>query len=223
MARTGSRPSDVTTMNIVVVSPIQLMRDGLAACLARQPAVAVCAVVNDFAALHKVLSVTDVNVALIDVSHGVDLDEVGSLPLNPKVRLVAIGSYEQCQDLIRHGRTAFKDYVLREATVDALCTVLRNAAKEGCTHLEETAVGAPRTSTALDETPVTEADSSRVSSGGGCWLLRWIRGWAEPGRSPLQLRWGRYQAQRSRTVVASQAPFLPGDTASTRETRRSSQ
>lgn len=213
----------MTAMNIVVVSPIQLMRDGLAACLARQPEVAVCAIVNDLAALHKVLSVTDVNVALIDVSHGIDLDAVGSLPLNPKVRLVALGPFEQCQDLIRQGRTAFKDYVLREATVDALCTALRNAAEEDSPHREDTAVGTPPTRPPVDKTPVAETDSSRVSSGDGCWLLRWIRGRAAPGRSPLQFWWGRYQAQRSQTAVAPQASFLPGDAASTSETKRSRQ
>ncbi len=222
MAGTGSGPSNVTAMNIVVVSPVQLMRDGLAACLAHQPEVDVRAVVNDLAALRKVLSVTDVNVAVIDVSHGIHLDEVASLPLNPKVRLVALGPFEQYQDLIRHGRTAFKDYVLREATVDALCTVLRNAAKEGCNHLEETAVGASPTSPLSDETPVTETDSSRDSSGVGCWLLRWIRGRSGPGRWPFQLWWGRYQAQRSQSVVPPQASLLrPRDAASTSDTRRS--
>ena len=114
-------------MNIIVLSPIRLMGEGLTACLTRQPDVAVCAVVNDLATLRQMLSVTHADLVLVDVTQGIDLYDVRSIAAeHPEAALVALGLVEQRQEVIRCGRAGFVGYVARDATADTLCSTLRD-------------------------------------------------------------------------------------------------
>ena len=60
-------------MNIVVLTPVRLMGDGLVACLSRRPEMKVYAVVNDLGALRQALESTRADLVLIDVTQGIDL------------------------------------------------------------------------------------------------------------------------------------------------------
>jgi DNA-binding NarL/FixJ family response regulator len=112
-------------MNIVVLTPVRLMGDGLAACFERRDDIVLVAVVADLAAVREVLLSASVDLLLIDVSHGIDLYDVRSLAAeHPGVALVALGLNEQRQNVIRCGHAGFSGYVCRDASVEALCKAL---------------------------------------------------------------------------------------------------
>lgn len=112
-------------MNIIVLTPVRLLGDGLAACFSSRPDMRAIAVVNDLASLREKLSTTETHVVLIDVTQGVDLFDVRGIAADwPNVPLVALGLTEQRQEVIRCGRAGFAGYVARDASIDALCNSL---------------------------------------------------------------------------------------------------
>jgi DNA-binding NarL/FixJ family response regulator len=116
-------------MNFVFVTPVRLLGDGLAACLVQHPDVSLLMVVQDLRALHEVLERRHVDLVLIDVTQGVNLDDVRTVAVGwPNLILVALGLEEQRQEVIRCGRAGFAGYVARDASVDALCEAMANVA-----------------------------------------------------------------------------------------------
>lgn len=112
-------------MNIIVLTPVRLLGDGLAACFSSRPDMRAIAVVNDLATLRDKLSTTETHVVLIDVTQGVDLFDVRGIAADwPNVPLVALGLNEQRQEVIQCGRAGFSGYVARDASIDALCHAL---------------------------------------------------------------------------------------------------
>jgi DNA-binding NarL/FixJ family response regulator len=112
-------------VNIIILTPVRLLADGLAACFSRRPEIALRAVVSDLASLRETLPRTEAQVVLIDVTHGVDLFEVRGIAAQwSEVALVALGLNEQRQEVIRCGRAGFAGYVARDASIDALCKAL---------------------------------------------------------------------------------------------------
>lgn len=115
-------------MKLVVVTPIRLFGDGLAACLLRRPDILLQAVVGDLSHLRGLLDGKATDAALIDVTQGVDLDDVRAAALDyPDVALIALGLDEQRQSVIRCGRAGFRGYVDRNASIDHLCRALMDA------------------------------------------------------------------------------------------------
>jgi DNA-binding NarL/FixJ family response regulator len=112
-------------MNIIVLTPVRLLGDGLAACFSSRPDMCTLAVVNDLASLRDLLATTEVQVVLIDVTQGVDLFDVRAIAAEwSDVALVALGLNEQRQEVIKCGRAGFAGYVARDASIDALCKAL---------------------------------------------------------------------------------------------------
>jgi len=112
-------------VKIIVLTPVRLLADGLAACLSTRPEMVVLAAVNDLATLRDALSTTCAQVVLIDVTQGIDLFEVRAIAAKwSDVALVALGLNEQRQEVIRCGRAGFAGYVARHASIDALCQAL---------------------------------------------------------------------------------------------------
>jgi DNA-binding NarL/FixJ family response regulator len=112
-------------MNIVVLTPVRLLGDALAACFINRPKMRTTAVVNDLARLRNALATTQIDVVLVDVTHGVELFDVRSIAAQwPDVPLVAVGLNEQRQEVIRCGRAGFAGYVARDASIDELCNSL---------------------------------------------------------------------------------------------------
>jgi two-component system nitrate/nitrite response regulator NarL len=112
-------------MNIVVLTPVRLLGDALAACFITRPKMRTTAVVNDLAKLRDALATTEIDVILVDVTHGVELFDVRSIAAQwPDVPLVAVGLNEQRQEVIRCGRAGFAGYVARDASIDELCKSL---------------------------------------------------------------------------------------------------
>ena len=112
-------------MDIIVLTPVRLMGDGLVACLSRRPEIVVHAVVNNLATLREMLITTAVDLVLVDVTQGVDLYDVRAIAAeHPEIALMALGLMEQRQEVIRCGRAGFTGYVTRDVSVDALCNAL---------------------------------------------------------------------------------------------------
>jgi two-component system nitrate/nitrite response regulator NarL len=112
-------------MNIIVLTPVRLFGDGLAACLSMRPGITVIAVVNDLGSVRDALTITPTQAVLIDVSQGIDLFDVRAIAAEwTEVALVALGLNEQRQEVIQCGRAGFAGYIGRDATLDGLCVAL---------------------------------------------------------------------------------------------------
>lgn len=112
-------------MNIIVLTPVRLFGDGLAACLNARPQMRALAVVNDLEALGAALLAHEVHAVLVDVTLGVDLFDVRAIAAErTDVALVALGLTEGRQEVVRCGRAGFAGYVARDASIDALCKAL---------------------------------------------------------------------------------------------------
>lgn len=115
-------------MKLVLVTPIRLFGDGLAACLLHDESITLQAVLCDLSSLRTSLAQLPADVALIDVTQGINLDEVRGIALDfPEVALVALGLEEQRQTVIRCGRAGFRGYVDRNASLDHLCRAISDA------------------------------------------------------------------------------------------------
>lgn len=114
-------------MNIIVLTPVRLLGDGLAACFAGRPEISVVAVLKDLDNVRDTLSAHKIDLILVDVTQGLDLYDVRPIAAERSdVALVALGLPEQRQDVIRCGRAGFTGYVTRDASVDALCSALND-------------------------------------------------------------------------------------------------
>jgi DNA-binding NarL/FixJ family response regulator len=112
-------------MNIIVLTPVRLLGDGLVACFRHRPEISVIAVVDGLTALRGALSDKRCDLVLIDVTQGIDLYDVRCIAVErPDVALVALGLTEQRQEVIRCGRAGFSGYVARDASVEALIKAL---------------------------------------------------------------------------------------------------
>ena len=107
-------------MDIIVLTPVRLLGDGLAACFSSRADLRAIAVVNDLASLREKLSTTEAHVVLVDVTQGVDLFDVRGIAADwPNVPLVALGLTEQRQEVIRCGRAGFAGYIARVGLAEA--------------------------------------------------------------------------------------------------------
>lgn len=107
---------------MIVLTPIRILGQGLEACLAARGDISLLAIVPDTTSLRAVLAKAGADLVLIDVTQGIDLEEIRAVAAAfPELALVALGLCEQRQDVIRCGRAGFVGYVARDASIDALC------------------------------------------------------------------------------------------------------
>jgi DNA-binding NarL/FixJ family response regulator len=112
-------------MNIIVVTPVRMLGDGLAACFDSRPDIAAVAVVNDLANLRRGLITDSIQAVLLDVTQGIDLWDVRAIAAEwPDIALIAIGLKEQRQEVIDCGRAGYAGYISRDASIDSLCKML---------------------------------------------------------------------------------------------------
>jgi two-component system nitrate/nitrite response regulator NarL len=116
-------------MKVVILTPIRILGDGLQACLTRRPEFCLLATVPDLLSLRETLKNAHVDLVLIDVTQGIDLEEVRSIAMeHPKLALIALGLCEQRHQVIRCGRAGFAGYVARDATIDSLSQAMLDVA-----------------------------------------------------------------------------------------------
>lgn len=112
-------------MNVIVLTPVRLLGDGLAACFSNRPEICALAVVNDLANLREKLATTETQAVLVDVTQGLDLWDVRAIAVEwPELALIALGLNEQRQEVISCGCAGYAGYVPRDASIDALCKSL---------------------------------------------------------------------------------------------------
>lgn len=115
-------------MRLIVVTPTRLLGEGLAACFRLHASISLPTTVHDLKQLRQALQAAAADVVLIDVTQGIDLDEVRAIASeHQELSFVALGLQEQRQDVIRCGRAGFGGYVSRHASIDELCRALSDA------------------------------------------------------------------------------------------------
>lgn len=122
-------------MNIVVLTPIRLLGDGLAACINDDPLITTVAVVGNFESLRRQLRGAEIQLVLIDVSQGLKLSEVRGLCHDwPSISIVALGLLETQQEVIQCGQAGYAGYISRETPLTKLCANLVDivAGKQTC-------------------------------------------------------------------------------------------
>ena len=144
-------------MNIVILTPVRLLGEGLAACLSSREIYSAVSVVRDLGSLREKLNTQLVQVVLVDVTLGVELFDIRALGSDwPDVTLIALGLTEQRQEVINCGRAGFSGYVSRDASIEALCTALTDITVGRLTCPPEIAgslLRALRQGALLDDTP----------------------------------------------------------------------
>jgi DNA-binding NarL/FixJ family response regulator len=116
-------------MNIIILTPVRVLGDGLAACFNNRLDSTTILVVKDIASLRDILANTEIQVVLIDVTQGVDFYDIRAIAAEwPSVPLVALGLAEQRQEVVECGRAGFASYVPRDAPIDALYMTLSDVA-----------------------------------------------------------------------------------------------
>lgn len=112
-------------MNVIVLTPVRVLGDGLVACLHQRSDIHIVAVSDDLSSVREVLASSKVDLVLIDVTQGIELYDVRSLATEyPGVALVALGLAELRHEVIQCGKAGFSGYVARNASVEALATAL---------------------------------------------------------------------------------------------------
>lgn len=115
-------------MVVAILTPIRLLADGLVACLLACGQVFDVVPIRDFSELRRICMSRHIHAAVIDVTQGVDLEEIRTLALElPATALVAFGLIEQRQDVIRCGRAGFGGYVTRDASMECFLKAISDA------------------------------------------------------------------------------------------------
>lgn len=112
-------------MRIVVLTPVRLLGDGLAAYVGARSDMSIGAVIDDLVALRGILTSATTDVVLVDVTQGIALFDVRGIAAEwPRVPLIALGLDEQRQEVIQCGRLGFAGYVTRQSSIEAMCQSL---------------------------------------------------------------------------------------------------
>ncbi len=115
-------------MDVLILTTVRLFGEALERCLSTPSEISVVNVVHDFAALRDSLARLPVDLVLIDITQGIDFDEVRALAAEcPGATLLALGLKEQGREVVQCGRAGFAGYVPRDASVDALKKCMRDA------------------------------------------------------------------------------------------------
>lgn len=116
------------TVQIVIVTPIRLLADGLVLLFQARKEFSVVHVTDTLSELESLLRSDDIGLVLVDTTQIADLEEIRLLALaHPDVVLVALGLRDQRQDVIRCGRAGFGGYVCRDCTADDLVKAMKDA------------------------------------------------------------------------------------------------
>jgi two-component system nitrate/nitrite response regulator NarL len=115
-------------MRIMVVSPVRLFRDCLAAVLGSMQPVPEVVAEASVAALYHRLPGEHPDVVLVDVTQDIGMEEVALVAAKwLNLPLLALGMLERREEVVRHGRAGFVGYVARDATIQDLQSAISDA------------------------------------------------------------------------------------------------
>ncbi len=123
-------------MNPVVFTPLRFFGDSLALDLQRHYQLNCVPVVSDFPALSRVLESDAIDCVLVDISHGLDSEQIRQLAGEwPAVHWVALGVQHEEKEIVRFARDGFGAYVNWQADLPRLHQVLDDvmAGRMNCT------------------------------------------------------------------------------------------
>ncbi len=123
-------------MKPAVFTPLRFFGDGLALDLQRHYLLAAVPVVGDFPALALVLESKEVDCVLVDVTQGIDSEQLQQLVGDwPAVRWVALGLRHEEKEIVRYARDGFGAYVNWHADLSHLHQVIDDvmAGRMNCT------------------------------------------------------------------------------------------
>ena len=110
-------------MNVIVVTQIRILGDGIAMSLSGHAGINHVNVVEDDLALNSQLEEQNQStIVLVDVSQGFELNNIRATAVRwPEVPIVALGLEERLDEVIQCGREGFAGYISRDISVDDLC------------------------------------------------------------------------------------------------------
>jgi DNA-binding NarL/FixJ family response regulator len=112
----------------MVVSPVRLFRDCLAAALgSMQPVPEVVGEVSS-TVLRDRSAGERPDVVLVDVTQDIAIEEAALVAAKwPNLPLLALGSLERREEVVSHGRAGFVGYVARDAAIEDLQSAISDA------------------------------------------------------------------------------------------------
>lgn len=114
-------------MNVVILTSVRLLGDGLVSCLKQHDDINFLSIESNIAALKQAMPQEHVDLVLVDVTQGINIEEVRLFAAeNPNICLIAFGLEEQRQEVIRCGRAGFSGYVARDASIETLCKAIND-------------------------------------------------------------------------------------------------
>lgn len=154
-------------MQVAILTPVRLLADGLCTCLVGRGDISSVILVGDVVELRDTCTAHAIEVAIIDVTHGIDIEEVRMLAAAiPRTALIALGLVEQRQEVIRFGRAGFAGYVTRDAGIEALAKAISDAVRGRLACPAEISAGlmralfrtAPESRSTLDDAALTKRE-----------------------------------------------------------------
>lgn len=129
-------------IRLAIVTGVRLLGEGLVQALRPNAAFAAVVTAQHLGALRELLQGSAAEVVLLDVSGGLDLDEVRLFAAEqPEVKLLALGLVEQRAEVIRCARAGFSGYVTRDTPLPELAPLLHEAVRGGARCSAEIAAG----------------------------------------------------------------------------------
>lgn len=115
-------------MQIAILTPVRVFGDSLAAALNTRHDLSVATVVSNFIRLNEAMTLVPINLVLIDVAHGIALDEVRLIAAQwPQVILLAMGLHPAHKAIVDCGRAGFSGYTAQDARLDEFFTTIDDA------------------------------------------------------------------------------------------------
>ena len=148
-------------MKIAVISPVALFRECIAAGLEGMQPKPELTTAPGVAWLTVCLPGEQPDVAVVDVTTGIDLEEIGLVTSKwPDLPLLALGLPEDIGQIVQYGRAGFVGYVSREAQMAVLQEVIRDVASGRLNCAAEIAGGLIRALSRRTEMPPTIPDQA---------------------------------------------------------------
>lgn len=115
-------------MDVVILTPVRLLGESLASCLNGGGDIRVVSTVADWLGLEEFLRDSSVDLVMVDVTQGIDLDAMRPfVRQHPAQLFLALGLREQRHEVVDCGRAGFVGYVARDASIDKLRRAIADA------------------------------------------------------------------------------------------------
>jgi len=123
-------PTPSADLRLLVVSGVRLYREGIAALLARVPALTVAGVAGDAGEAVAALAALRPDVVLLDTALDDAAAAVGAIrEASTAARVVALAVAEEEEDVLAFAEAGVAGYVTRDASLDDLLDAVRGAAR----------------------------------------------------------------------------------------------